>query len=166
VLSAALSTPVRAFYERRTNQLEVLMLFILALPVFASVALIHRYLARFAPTNVLVRHVHAREVRWQTSAGLAVLATGLLAAMHALVESIERGAPGWLNLVVLGLAWDAIKIAGLSLLVASRASRGTVARVLLVARRSRISGSSCFPVAASSGTSWKGAPQTARGGVK
>jgi hypothetical protein len=34
-----------------------------------------------------------------------------VAAVHAISLAIAAGAPGWLNLVVLLLAWDAIKFA-------------------------------------------------------
>lgn len=30
--------------------------------------------------------------------------------MHATAEAVAAGAPGWLNLGVLGLGWDAIKL--------------------------------------------------------
>ena len=44
-----------------------------------------------------------------------VLAGLLLVGMHVLAEAVAAGAPGWLNLVVLVLAWDAIKVGGLAL---------------------------------------------------
>ena len=41
--------------------------------------------------------------------------------MHALAEAVADGAPSWLNLVVLLLAWDSIKLGVLSILEALRA---------------------------------------------
>ena len=62
------------------------------------------------------------------AAVLIVLAAALLVAMHVVAEAVANGAPGWLNLVVLVLAWDAIKIAALVCAVLAR-------RVLSVASR-------------------------------
>ncbi|WP_107706235.1 hypothetical protein [Nocardioides allogilvus] len=86
------------------------MLILLAMPVFIAVAAMHRYLAVFAPTNVLVRRVCVSEPRWRTAALLAAVALALLAAMHGAASAVASGAPGWLNIVVLVLAWDAIKV--------------------------------------------------------
>lgn len=86
------------------------MLIPLVLPVLFSVAAMHRYLAVFAPTNVLVRRLRASEPRWRTAALLASVAVALLAAMHGAASAVASGAPGWLNIVVLVLAWDAIKL--------------------------------------------------------
>ncbi|MDT9591599.1 hypothetical protein RDV89_00875 [Nocardioides zeae] len=51
---------------------------------------------------------------------------------HLAAEAVTRGAPGWLNLLVLVLAWDAIKIGLLAIAVLLRwvglAARGTVGR--------------------------------------
>jgi hypothetical protein len=107
------------------------MLILLALPVIVAVAAMHRYLQTFAPTNQLARRVRAQEPRWSTAAVLSVLVAALLVAMHGLGEAVGNGAPGWLNLIVLVLAWDAIKLAALvcavlarcALLIASRAFR-------------------------------------------
>jgi hypothetical protein len=103
------------------------MLLMLALPIIIAVAAMHRYLQTYAPTNVLARRVRAQAPRWRTAAVLIVLATALLLAMHALGEAVANGAPGWLNLLVLVLAWDAIKIGLLAILVIGRCARRTVA---------------------------------------
>lgn len=86
------------------------MLFMLAVPILLVVASVHRYLALYAPSNLLVRRVRARQARPRTVAALLALSAVLLVAMHAVAEAVGAGAPGWLNLVVLILAWDAIKI--------------------------------------------------------
>lgn len=90
------------------------MLILLALPVIAAVAAVHRYLQYYAPTNVLVRRVRAQEPRWRTVIMLAGLAVGLLLVMHAVTVALASGAPGWLNLVVILLAWDALRVAWLA----------------------------------------------------
>jgi len=87
------------------------MVLLLALPVFAAVALVHRYLQLYAPSNLLVRHVRIRPPRFRTALGLLAGAAALLIAMHMVAEAVASGAPGWLNLVVLVLGWDAIKLA-------------------------------------------------------
>ncbi|CAI9419251.1 hypothetical protein [Nocardioides sp. T2.26MG-1] len=96
------------------------MLILLALPVLFAVSAIHRYLAVFAPTNLLVRGVRSHEPRWRTVAMLAAIAVGLLLAMHLVAIAVVNGAPGWLNLAVLVLAWDALKVGVLSFLQALR----------------------------------------------
>lgn len=90
------------------------MLMLLALPVIVAVAAVHRYLQHLAPTNLLVRRVRAQECRWRTVIMLAGLTVGLLLVMQAVTAALASGAPGWLNLVVLLLAWDALKVAWLA----------------------------------------------------
>jgi hypothetical protein len=97
------------------------MFILLALPVIAVVASAHRYLQVYAPSNVLARRVRVRRTSWRIAAGLLGVAGLLLAAMHAVAAaSTARGAPGWLNLVVLVLAWDAIKVGMLSVAIGVR----------------------------------------------
>ena len=91
------------------------MLMLLALPVIVAVSAMHRYFQYYAPTNRLARRVRAQEPRWPTPAALIVVAATLLVAMHAVGAAVANGAPGWLNFVVLVLAWDAIKIAVLAM---------------------------------------------------
>lgn len=85
------------------------MIMLLALPIIATVALAHRLLVLYAPSNVLIRHVRIRPPSLSALMGLFALAIALLVAMHLLAEGVASGAPGVLNLVVLVLAWDAIK---------------------------------------------------------
>ena len=96
------------------------MLILLALPVIVAVAAMHRYLQCYAPTNLLARRVRAREPHWRTAAALSALAAALLVAMHILAGIIANGAPRWLNVVVLVLAWDAIKCGVIALATALR----------------------------------------------
>lgn len=90
------------------------MLILLALPVVVTVAAVHRYLQHFAPTNLLVGRVRAQECRWRTVIMLAGLTVGLLLVMQAVTVALASGAPGWLNLGVFLLAWDALKVAWLA----------------------------------------------------
>lgn len=92
------------------------MLILLALPVIVAVAAVHHLLHSYAPTNRLARHMRARTPLCRTAAALMAVAAVLLLAMHAVSVAVVAGAPGWLNLVVLVLAWDAIKMAALALL--------------------------------------------------
>lgn len=105
------------------------MILLLALPVFATVALIHRCLQVYAPTNRLARRVRMAAPRFRTAAGLLAVAAALLLAMHMVAEAVASGAPGWLNLVVLVLGWDAIKLGWLAIIVAVRCVRCGVAAV-------------------------------------
>jgi hypothetical protein len=92
------------------------MLFLLALPIFLAVAAAHRYLTLYAPSNILIRHVRMSPPRWRTVGALVVLTGVVLVAMRAVELAIAAGAPGWLTLVPLVLAWDAIKFALLAVL--------------------------------------------------
>ena len=102
------------------------MFLLLALPVIAAVAAVHRYLQVYAPTNLLVRRLSAKESHWRTAAVLVVVGASLLTAMHTAASAVANGAPGWLNLLVLVLAWDAIKL--------ELAALGSVVRCLRSAR--------------------------------
>ena len=86
------------------------MLILVAIPVVLAVAAANRYLQLYAPSNVLVRRVHSRRLQWRSAFALAGIAGVLLIAMHAVAAAVAGGASGWLNLVVLILAWDAIKL--------------------------------------------------------
>lgn len=91
------------------------MLILLALPVIGTVTAAHRYLHSYAPTNLLARGVRAHRPRLSTVVMLWALAGILLVAMKALSDAVSTGAPGWLNFVVLILAWDSIKIGWLAM---------------------------------------------------
>jgi hypothetical protein len=106
---------MRVPYAVKIRRKGILMIFLLARPVFAAVALAHRFLQMYAPTNRLVRRVRMAAPRFRTAVGMLAAAAVLLIAMHMVAEAVAAGAPGWLNLVVLILAWDAIKLALLGL---------------------------------------------------
>jgi hypothetical protein len=100
------------------------MLFVLALPIFLAVASLHRYLALNAPSNILIRRVRSAPPRWRTAAALAALTVGLILLMRVVEIGIGAGGPGWLNVVALVLAWDAIKFATLAVATGLRATLG------------------------------------------
>lgn len=110
------------------------MLFLVALPVISAVAMLWRYLQIHAPSNALIRRVRSAPPRWHTVLILSTVAAGLFIAMHVVSQAVEGGAPGWLNLVVLMLAWDAIKVGLLTVVTALRAI--TVRVRMLVRHRS------------------------------
>lgn len=104
------------------------MLILLALPVLVAVAAMHRYLQRYAPSNVLIRSVRRSLPTWRLAAALLALAVALAAMAHVLAQAIVEGAPGWLNLAVLVLAWDSIKVGALGGIVVARRALSTVRR--------------------------------------
>jgi hypothetical protein len=116
------------------------MLILFALPVLVAVAAMHRSLQLYAPSNVLARRVRAGKPRWLT-AGMLIWLAGLLAvSTHVVDEAIAHGAPGWLNLMVLVLAWDAIKVAALGCHVLVRRALSITNRSLLRRARARPTG--------------------------
>lgn len=106
------------------------MLFLLVLPVLGVVALVYRYFQIYAPSNVLTRRMRTSPPSLRRAAGLLLLALGLLSVMHVLAEAVASGAPAWLNLIVLLLAWDAIKLGVLSIVEALRAMMVLVSRTI------------------------------------
>lgn len=114
---------------------------LLALPVIAVVALAHRYLMCHAPSNVLIRRVRASAPALRSVVAMLALVSGLIVAMKVVSDAVASGAPGWLNLVVLVLAWDAIKIGCLATAVLFRWV-GLVARRTGGHRRGRLAAGS------------------------
>ncbi len=104
------------------------MLVLLALPVLVAVAAAHRFLHHYAPSNLLVRRVRTREPRWRTVGALAGTVGLLLLTMHAVAVAVAAGAPGWLNLAVLVLAWDSIKLAVLVAMTSARCAIHSMGR--------------------------------------
>lgn len=86
------------------------MLILLAIPVIVAVACGHRLSQAVAPSNILIRHVRGTRPRVRRAIGLAALSLALIALAHALERMIEAGAADWLNLIVVVLLWDAIKM--------------------------------------------------------
>ena len=96
------------------------MLFLLALPIFLAVAAARRCLTLYAPSNILIRWVRMSPPRWRTVGALAALASVLLLALRAIEVAITAGAPGWLNILALVLAWDVIKVGALAIATCAR----------------------------------------------
>lgn len=110
------------------------MLILLAMPVIVVVALVHRCLQVYAPSNVLLRRVRASHPSLSAFAILVVLVGALPVGMTMASRAAVAGAPGWLNLVALVLAWDAIKIGWLAIALlvrcVTRAARRDALRCL------------------------------------
>jgi len=96
------------------------MLFLLALPIFLTVAAAHRYLTLYAPSNLLIRYVRTSPPRWRTVGALVVLTGVLLLAMRVVEVAIAAGALSGFNLITLVLAWDSIKVAVLTTVTSLR----------------------------------------------
>lgn len=96
------------------------MFLLLIVPVFFLVSAAHGYLQLYAPSNRLVTWIRSSPPRWRYVPLLTALAAASLIAMHMLDEAVAAGAPGWLSLVVMVLAWDTIKFALLAVHTAVR----------------------------------------------
>lgn len=69
------------------------------------------FLRCYAPSNIALDAIRARRGhKWGIPAVLALVPAYLYAASFT-TTLIERGGPGWLNLIVLTLIWDALKFA-------------------------------------------------------
>lgn len=111
------------------------MLVFVAIPVIVAVAFVHRFVHVVAPSNMLARSVRSAAPRWRVAAALLGLAAVLLMSMQALAIAVSAGAPGWLNLVVLVLVWDAVKVGWLAVGVVVRRIAGFARQALGHARR-------------------------------
>lgn len=68
---------------------------------------------QYAPTNRLLARLRTRRgLRWAVPVAL-VLVPAYLCAGYITTILIENGGPGWLNLLVLLLCWNAIKFAAM-----------------------------------------------------
>lgn len=109
------------------------MLLLIALPVLLLVGAVQRCLHSRAPSNLLIGRARAFPPRWRICLLLVGTSATLLIAMRAVGWWIESGASGWLNLVVLVLAWDSIKVGLAAGLIGFRCLRGRA----LCSRRAR-----------------------------
>lgn len=105
---------------------ERLIAMILAL-CFRLAGSIHWYLCAYAPSNILIRYLRSPVGRRWALPVSAALAVAYLVATAGLTEVIEAGGPGWLNLVALTCAWNAIKF-GLSALASAVSATGRLLR--------------------------------------
>ena len=76
---------------------------------WAISARLHNLFRRFAPSNILIRHVHTRTgIKWGPLVGLAAAVLyGLL--MLATATVVRKGGPGWVDLIVLLAFWNTVK---------------------------------------------------------
>lgn len=86
------------------------MIRLLSLPVVALTAGARRYLQHYAPSNVLIRRVQVSRPLLSSVAGLLALTGLLLVAAKVASNAGQAGVLGWLNLAVLVLVWDSMKV--------------------------------------------------------
>lgn len=90
------------------------------------------FLRCYAPSNIALDAIRTRRGhKWGIPAAL-VLVPAYLYAASLITTLIERGGPGWLNLVVLTLIWSALKFA-----VMAPVSVGLLIRACLAERSPR-----------------------------
>lgn len=78
---------------------------------FRLAAALQRYMAFYMPTNRAVAWLRsARGLRWAIPVALVATLTYLF-AMSVCMTIIDRGGPGYLNVLVMLFAWNAIKFA-------------------------------------------------------
>ncbi|WP_243227601.1 sulfate permease [Microbacterium sp. CIAB417] len=76
--------------------------------LWAASVRIRYFLRRYMPTNILLDLIRTRRgLKWGIPAML--LAAPYLLAASICTSIIEDGGPGWLNLLVLLLIWNALK---------------------------------------------------------
>lgn len=76
-------------------------------PIWAASIRAHRLL-RWAPTNLLLDRIRTRRgLKWGLPAML--IAAPYLLAATTFEQILHEGGPGWLNLLVILFAWDALK---------------------------------------------------------
>lgn len=87
------------------------------------------FLRCYAPSNVALDAIRTRRgYKWGIPGALVAVPAYLYAASF-ITTLIDRGAPGWLNLVVLTLIWSALKFA-----VMAPVSVGMLLRALIAER--------------------------------
>ena len=84
---------------------------------FRLAAAIHGYLAFYMPTNRAVAWLRSpRGLKWAIPVALVATPTYLF-AMSVCAVIIDRGGPGYLNVLVMLFAWNGIKFAAAGVLV-------------------------------------------------
>lgn len=89
---------------------------------------IHRYLYTYAPSNILIRHLRSPSGQKWALPISAVLGVAYFSATVRLTTLIEAGGPGWLNLIALISAWNAIKLTWVALASAVAIPRRLLSR--------------------------------------
>lgn len=88
--------------------------------VWSISAAIHSYLRRYMPSNVALDALrHPRGLRWAIPVALAATAAYLYGASLC-ATIVERGGPGYLNVLVLLCFWNAMKFAWATILAPAR----------------------------------------------
>jgi hypothetical protein len=87
--------------------------------VFVAVALTHRLLIRFAPSNLLIRRYRQAEPSARSALILVALGTAMVALAHAIQLTIPAGGDV-IYLAVVVLAWDGLKLATAGVVAAAR----------------------------------------------
>ncbi len=83
-------------------------------------AAIHGYLAFYMPTNRAVEWLRSPNgLKWAIPVALAAVPSYLF-AMSVCMTIIQRGGPGYLNVLVMLFAWNALKFAVVGLLTPLR----------------------------------------------
>lgn len=83
---------------------------------FRLAAAIHGYLAFYMPSNRAVDWLRTpRGLRWAIPVALVTTPTYLF-AMSVCMTIIERGGPGYVHVLVMLFAWNAMKYAGMGAL--------------------------------------------------
>jgi len=96
---------------------------------FRLAAAIHGYLAFYMPTNRAVGWLRSpRGLKWAIPVALVATPTYLF-AMSVCVVIIERGGPGYLNVLVMLFAWNALKFASMAVLSLPLMAGGALARL-------------------------------------
>ncbi len=90
------------------------MFTLLMLPTIHVTTLTHRLHRTYAPSNALIRHLRRSRPTLRAAVLPAMLALVCVTIGHVVWLAIEAGAPEWLNLIGVVLAWDAIKFAWLA----------------------------------------------------
>lgn len=98
---------------------------------FRLAAAIHAYLTCHLPTNRAVARLRSpRGLKWAIPVAL-VATPAYLFAMSICVVIIQRGGPGYLNVLVMLFSWNALKFAAVGVLAPLIALRETGERRLL-----------------------------------
>jgi hypothetical protein len=96
---------------------------LLMLLVWKAVRRGHRLFATYAPSNIVAARVRAAAPT--RCAGVLLVATTylLLWSAHIISTFVANGGPGWVNIMVLALAWDAMKAFTLAAVIGIRTMR-------------------------------------------
>jgi hypothetical protein len=83
-------------------------------------AALNGYMRFYMPTNRAIDYLRSPSgIKWAIPIAL-VAAPSYLFAMSVCATIVERGGPGWLNVLVMLLAWNAIKFVALAVMTPLR----------------------------------------------